>query len=117
MRRAAGAGTIVKKGGRKHGSVCNLESRREERHIRELVEFLCGEVAMPFPEQYLDLTIRKFEDAGFEILEQAECFRPIRFFDVGALVWFARIMRILEDRGSIDGTIHRFMLVARKGCG
>ena len=104
---------------------------------RELVELLCGEVEMPFPEQYLDLTIRKFEDAGFEILEQAECFRPIRFFDVGALVWFARIIQwefpdfavdthlenllkaqqILEDRGSIDGTIHRFMLVARKGCG
>ena len=25
--------------------------------------------------------------------------------------------QILEDRGSIDGTIHRFMLVARKGRG
>ena len=104
---------------------------------RELVELLCGEVEVPFPEQYLDLTVRKFEDAGFEILEQAECFRPIRFFDVGALVWFARIIqwefpnfavdthlenllkaqRILEDRGSVDGTIHRFLLVARKGRG
>ena len=27
-----------------------------------------------------------------------------------------KAQRILEDRGSIDGTIHRFMLVARKGC-
>lgn len=101
---------------------------------RELVELLCGETKLPFPEQYLDLTVRKFRDAGFEILEGQECFRPIRFFDVGALVWFARIIewefpgfsvdenldrllnaqRILERDGCIEGRIHRFFLVARK---
>ena len=101
---------------------------------RELVELLCGQTELPFPEQYLDLTIRKFEAAGFRILEQEECFRPIRFFDVGALVWFARIIqwefpdfsvethlerllnaqKILEQTGSIDGRIHRFLLVAKK---
>ena len=63
-----------------------------------------------------------------------ECFRPIRFFDVGALVWFARIIqwefpdfsvdthleqlyrvqRILEETGAIEGRIHRFFLSARK---
>ena len=26
-------------------------------------------------------------------------------------------VRKFKDRGSIDGTIHRFMLAARKGCG
>ena len=101
---------------------------------RELVELLCGETELPFPEQYLDCTVRKFRDAGFEILEPQECFRPIRFFDVGALVWFARIIewefpgfsvdacldrllnaqRILERDGCIEGRIHRFLLVARK---
>lgn len=101
---------------------------------RELVELLCGKTALPFPEQYLDLTSRKFEDAGFTVLRGEECFRPIRFFDIGALVWFARIIewefpnfsvdgcldkllnaqRILEKRGSVDGSIHRFLLVARK---
>ncbi len=102
---------------------------------RELVELLCGETKMPFPEQYLDITLRKFQDAGFEILEATECFRPIKFFDVGALVWFARIIQwefpdfavdthlrqlmnaqqILEETGCIEGTIHRFFLAARKG--
>ena len=73
-------------------------------------------------------------DAGFTILQGDECFRPIRFFDVGALVWFARIIewefpdfsvethldnlliaqRVLEEHGSIDGSIHRFLLVAQK---
>ena len=101
---------------------------------RELVELLCGETELPFPEQYLDLAVCKFRDAGFEILEAQECFRPIRFYDVGALVWFARIIqwefpgfsvdtnleglmnaqRVLERDGYIEGRIHRFFLVARK---
>lgn len=101
---------------------------------RELVELLCGEAKIPFPEQYLSVISQKFEDAGFTILRGEECFRPIRFFDTGALVWFARIIewefpdfsvethldslvnaqRILEERGSIDGSIHRFLLVAQK---
>ena len=101
---------------------------------RELVKLLCGETEMPFPEQYLEVTARKFREAGFSILRGEEYFGPIRFFDVGALVWFARIIqwefpdfsvdthlgnllnaqRILEEQGSIDGSIHRFLLVAQK---
>ena len=101
---------------------------------RELVELLCGNVEKPFSEQYLQVAAEKFVRAGFKILESGECFRPIRFFDVGALVWFARIIqwefpdfsvdthldrllaaqRILEERGSLDGSTHRFMLVAQK---
>ena len=101
---------------------------------RELVELLCGKQELPFPEQYLSVTIRKFENAGFEILEGQESFQTIRFFDVGALVWFARIIqwefpdfavdthlpqlfqaqKCLEETGCIQGTTHRFLLVARK---
>ena len=101
---------------------------------RELVELLCGETEIPFPEQYLHLTSKAFMEAGFTILRGVEVFRPIRFFDVGALVGFARIIqwefpgfsvdthlenllnaqRILEEHGSIDGRIHRFLLVAQK---
>ena len=63
-----------------------------------------------------------------------EAYRPIRFYDVGALVWFARIIewefqgfsvesclerllhvqQILERNGSVDGTIHRYLIVAKK---
>ena len=102
---------------------------------RELVALLCGETEIPFPEQYLELTSRKLKDVGFAILRGEECFRPIRFFDVGALVWFARIIqwefpdfaidthinnllnaqKILEEQGCINGSIHRFLLVAQKG--
>ena len=101
---------------------------------RELVELLCGKTALPFPEQYLSVAVRKFRNTGFAILEKDECFRPIKFFDVGALVWFARIIewefpdfsvenclesllqaqQILEKNGSISGRIHRFLLAAQK---
>ena len=101
---------------------------------RELVELLCGKTELPFPEQYLDITTEKFRRAGFRILEARECFRPIRFFDVGALAWFARIIqwefpgfsvdthleglmeaqRLLERQGCVEGRIHRFLLAAEK---
>ena len=101
---------------------------------RELVELLCGKTGVPFSEQYLTVVSEKFSHAGFTILRGEECFRPIRFFDVGALVWFARIIpwefpnfavdthldqlldaqKLLENKGCIAGSVHRFLLVARK---
>ena len=101
---------------------------------RELVQLLCGETELPFPEQYLDVTQKKFEAAGFQILRGEESFGAIRFFDVGALVWFARIIqwefpnfsvdthlegllkaqKIMEETGSVEGQIHRFLMVAQK---
>ena len=101
---------------------------------RELVELLCGDIPLPFPDQYLAIASQKFQDAGFTILRAEECYRPIRFLDVGALVWFARIIqwefpdfsvdthldgllkaqKILEAKGSVEGRTHRFLLVAQK---
>lgn len=101
---------------------------------RELVELLLGDTQLPFPEQVLETACRKFSTAGFDILEAQECFRPIRFFDIGALVWFTHIIEwefpgfsvdrckdrllhaqeLLEQNGAIEGSIHRFLLVCRK---
>lgn len=101
---------------------------------RELVELLLGQTPLPFPEQYLETACRKFCDAGFTILDAQECWRPIKFYDVGALVWFARIIEwefpgfsvercrdrllraqeLLERNGCIEGRIHRFLLVCEK---
>lgn len=73
------------------------------------------------------------EENGFDILECDEVFQPIKFFDIGALVWFAKIIEwefpnfevdkylkslykaqaILERDGAIEGKIHRFYIVAR----
>ena len=101
---------------------------------RELVELLLGSTKIPFPEQYLEIIKKKFSNAGFDILDAQECFRPIKFFDIGALVWFAHIIewefpnfsvekckdklllaqKILIQNGYVEGRIHRFLLVCKK---
>ena len=89
---------------------------------------------MPFPEQYLHIAEEKLRQAGFKILEGKECHRPYDFFDVGALVWFARIIQwefpdfsvdthldqlfaaqtLLETQGHIHATTHRYFIIAQK---
>lgn len=103
---------------------------------RELVELLLNDLpALPFPGQYLKTVRTAFEDAGFFVIAAEEAFRPIKFWDVGALVWFARIIEwefpgfrvkeclenlyhaqeILEQKGVIEGRCHRFLLAVKKG--
>lgn len=104
------------------------------RNDRELVDLLLPGLPLPFPGQTLQNVRRAFRRAGFLILDGQEAFLPIRFYDVGALVWFARVIewefpgfevrrclpglekaqRILEDRGCVEGTMHRFWLAAQK---
>lgn len=101
---------------------------------RELVELLCGHTDLPFPDQYLKIISDQFSQTGFETLDGRECFRPIRLYDVGALVWFARIIEwefpgfsvercqdqllhaqaTLDEEGCIEGRIHRILMIARK---
>ena len=101
---------------------------------RELVEAVLPGTAKPFPHDNLPEQKKAFEDAGFEILQADEAYRPIHFYDVGALVWFARIIQwefpgfsvdscfdrlltlqeTIDSEGNITGTIHRFLIVAKK---
>lgn len=102
---------------------------------RELVNLLYSKtLALPFPEQYATITKQKFEKADFTLIDMQEVFRPIKFYDVGALVWFANIIEwefpnfsvannvkgllqaqaILEKKGVIEGSIHRFLLIMKK---
>ena len=105
-----------------------------EKNDRDLVRMVLPEVELPFPGHSLSVQREAFEKAGFEILQGEEAFRPIRFYDVGAFVWFARIIvwefpgftvdrcfdRLLqlqqkiEETGVIEGTTHRYLIVARK---
>ena len=59
---------------------------------RDLVKMVLSDVPTPFPELKLSIQKRKFEEAGFEIIRAEEAFKPIRFYDVGAFVWFAHII-------------------------
>ena len=101
---------------------------------RELIELLCPDSPKSFPNATLKIQSELFRNVGFSIIREEEAYRPIRFYDVGALVWFARIIEwefqsfsvencferllqaqhILKRNGSIDGTIHRYLIVAKK---
>ncbi len=72
--------------------------------------------------------------AEFVLPESSEAYRPIKFYDVGAFVWFARIIEwefpgfsvdkcfekllkmqeIIDKSGVYEGTIHRYLIVAKK---
>ena len=101
---------------------------------RDLVLAVLPDVERPFPHANLTEQRKAFEDIGFEIIKADEAFRPISFYDVGAFVWFARIIewefpgfsvdrcfdRLLKIQETIDrtgkftGTTHRYLIAARK---
>ena len=104
-----------------------------EDNDRDLVERVLPGTPKPFPHKNLREQRAAFQAAGFRILRGEEAFRPILFYDVGAFVWFARVVRWefpgfsvercfdrllalqreLEAAGEIRGTIHRYLLAAK----
>ena len=131
----------------RHGSFCASEIHRILKpgglfitqqvgadNDRELACLLLENPPIPFPEQRLSAVRAQFEQAGFLTLDAREAFPSIRFFDVGALVWFARIIewefpgfsvqtslpRLLalqeqvEQGVAIEATTHRFLLISQK---
>ena len=105
-----------------------------EENDRELVKILLPHAEKPYPGWSLAPVAESFRGGGFEVLWEEEAFRPLRFYDVGALVWFARILewefpgfsveaclpelekarQLLEEQGYIEGRIQRFLIVAQK---
>lgn len=101
---------------------------------RDLVERVLPGTPKPYPHLYLAEQRRIFEDAGFRILRGEEAYRPIRFYDTGAFVWFARVLpwefpgfsvekcfpRLLlmeeeiREKGFVQGTVHRYLIIAEK---
>ena len=101
---------------------------------KELIRLLCPDAVKLFPNANLNYQLKLFQNKGFSITLGEEAYRPIKFYDVGALVWFARIIEwefqgfsvennfdqlieaqiILEQNGFIEGTIHRYLIVALK---
>lgn len=101
---------------------------------RDLVELVLPQAEKPFPHLNLAEQRRRFEAAGFQILQAEEAWRPIIFYDVGAFVWFARVIEwefpgfsvdhcfeqllkmqeTVQKDGKIEGTIHRYLIVAEK---
>lgn len=101
---------------------------------RDLVEMVLPGTDKPFPHLTLEQQRGGFEAAGFQIVRAEEAYRPIKFYDVGAFVWFARVIEwefpgfsvdscfkrllnmqgVVDRYGKIEGTIHRYLIVAKK---
>lgn len=105
-----------------------------EDNDRDLVELVLPGTDKPFPHLNLSEQRRNFEDAGFQIVQAREAYRPIKFYDIGAFVWFAHIIEwefpgfsvdncfqqllnmqeMIDKDGKIEGTIHRYLIIAKK---
>lgn len=105
-----------------------------EDNDRDLVEMILPGTDKPFPHMNLSEQRKSFENAGFRIIKAEEAYCPIRFYDVGAFVWFARVIEwefpgfsvskcfaqllqmheTIEKIGKIEGTSHRYIIVAQK---
>ena len=101
---------------------------------RDLVETVLPGQEKPFPWNNLIEQRQAFSQSGFEIIRAEEAFGRIRFFDIGAFVWFAHIIewefpgfsvdrcfdslvslhRAIERSGRIEGNTHRFLIAAKK---
>lgn len=101
---------------------------------RELAEMLCPGRKPLYEGHYLSSELERFRAQGFSIADSGECYRPIEFYDTGALVWFARVIpwefpdfsvdnnfeqlcaahAVIQEKGRLSGRIHRFMITAVK---
>ena len=105
-----------------------------ENNDRDLVEMVLPGTDKPFPHLNLKDQCRNFKEAGFQIIQAEEAYCPVIFYDIGAFVWFAHIIewefpgfsvdkcfeqllemqKIIDTAGKIEGTIHRYLIIARK---
>lgn len=101
---------------------------------RALSERLIPDFVPAFPDHDLAHNVRALADAGLEVVRAEEHFGPIRFYDTGALVFFAKaipwefpgfsvercwdrlldVQREMERRGCVEAVEHRFLIVAQK---
>ncbi|SHI44513.1 class I SAM-dependent methyltransferase [Lutispora thermophila] len=102
---------------------------------KELSKFLIDDFKEIVSSNFdLNNNVELVQNAGFTILKSDEYFPYIRFFDIGALVYFAKIIEwefpnfsvercyeklcqlqsILEKQGFVESREHRFIIVARK---
>jgi SAM-dependent methyltransferase len=96
---------------------------------------LLGANVYPYAFWTLDYAVNELQEAGWHIVEQREGFPVMRFYDVGAVVYYLKaipwqvpdfsveqhfeklitIHNQIEEQGYIDFSMHRFLIVAVPG--
>ena len=130
----------------RHGSYNPLEIRRVlkpngifitqqvgDRNDEDLVNLILPNILKKYFNHNLESQKQLFLDNGFEIIKGLEEFGRIDFYDVGAIVWFAKIIewefidfsvgkcfekllechKIISNNGYISTKTHRFLLVCK----
>ncbi len=131
----------------RHGSYCPEEVFRVlkpggyfltqqvgEQNDRAFIDLLLPGTPPAYPGWNPETAAAALRRALFTIRLQKECFAPMTFSDVGALVWFAKVLpwefpgfaveprleqleraqALLEQEGCLSGHAHRFLLLAQK---
>lgn len=99
-----------------------------------LSQFLLPDYQPAFPENTLLNTMNGFQQAGFNILLEQQAFSEMKFFDVGAIVYYASIIpwefpnfdvnhcfsklldlqRMINCQGSVSTHEDRFVMIAQR---
>jgi len=105
-----------------------------EENNRALSKFLIDGFKPPFIHHNLATNHSLLHDAGFTVLQSGECYPSLKFFDIGAIVYFAKIIEwefpgfsvqrcfdallglqeIIEEKAFVESRGHRFYLVCNK---
>ncbi|MCL2408772.1 MAG: class I SAM-dependent methyltransferase [Oscillospiraceae bacterium] len=106
-----------------------------QENSRELTKLLVGDGIRPYLQHDRKSNQKLVESAGFTIMQSGEHFQMVRFLDVSAVVYYAKIIEwefpafsvdscfdallnlqnILEKQGYIEACWHRFYLVCKRG--
>ncbi len=101
---------------------------------KELATFFDESHIDSFPEMTLDKSIRRLKENGFDIIDSKEYFPVLKFYDLGAIAYFAKIIEwefinfrvkenidkflILQEElkrnGYVSSKEHRFIIVCKK---
>ena len=104
-----------------------------ENNDREIVSYLLPNAPKSFPGYNLKNQEELFKKEGFEIISGMENYKSIKFFDIEALIWFAKIIEwefpnfsvdncfnnllntknLIDKQGFIEGKVHRFLIIAK----
>ena len=117
---------ILKKGGE------FVNKQVGEDNDKDLAEFLGA--TFKAGEWNMNFAAKELEEVGFKVLEKYEAFPKVRFFDVGAIVYYCKIIPwsipdfsvkkyknklfeihdIILEKGFIEVKDSRFMIIAKK---
>lgn len=101
---------------------------------REFVDMVLPGLEKQFPNNNLKFQSNIFKNKGFEIIEAKEAYPKMRFFDIEAFIWFAKIIewefvgfsvekcfnnllemqKIIDKEKEIVASTHRYLLVVKK---